>query len=106
MGFSKYVRRSSHFNPKFATQKEACTEISPDAFKSEYIGCGISPSKHPLNGTIYMEGRSCLNCGSEKVKVIYAQRTIHPMNGNEYFDLELVCEDCMQFSLYAYADND
>lgn len=68
-----------------------------------YRGTGIAPAAHPLAGEIPFAG--CEHCTSRNVLVIAAQRSIHPMSGDEYWDYELVCQICGRFTQRSYAEN-
>ena len=75
-------------------------------FKMIYYGTGIRRDSHPLKKRINMRGCGNPKCGSEHVKVIYAQWSVHPMSGDKYWDYEIFCEDCKKFTLRSYAEND
>ncbi len=106
MGSTRRVLSTSYFHPSYQSDEQPCYKVDTEMFSWEYYGSGIAPSEHPLKDELGLERRSCLNCESHHILVIYAQRTIHPMSGDEYYDLEVVCQDCGKFSVYAFADND
>lgn len=106
MGFSSRSSNEPYFNRNYKNDSQLCAKINDEAFKSEYAGSGISLQEHPLKEDLNMEKRTCVACRSKNIKVIYAQRSIHPMNGDEYYDFEVVCGNCGIFSIFSFADND
>ncbi|MFX0102991.1 MAG: hypothetical protein ACFFCS_25715, partial [Candidatus Hodarchaeota archaeon] len=69
-----------------------------------YYGRGIAPDKHPLKGYINFQG--CMHCESQKVKVIAAQWSVSYHSGDRYWDYEIVCEECGQYTQRSFAEND
>ena len=68
-----------------------------------YVGTGIEPAAHPLEGQIHFAG--CGACGSEQVLVIAAQWNVHLMSGDVYWDYEVECQTCQKFTQRSYAEN-
>lgn len=106
MGASTFLNDYPRLHPEYREAEEACKAMGESAFHQLYKGAGIAPQDHPLNAELHIEQRNCLKCESQNLLVIYAQKTIHPMNGDEYYDLEMHCQDCKSFSIFAYSDND
>ena len=79
-------------------------EKSREMGKTWYKGTGIPPSDHPLHDRINMGG--CANCGNENILVIAATWSVHPMNGDVYWDYEVSCERCGKYTQCSYSEND
>ncbi|NHJ13570.1 MAG: hypothetical protein EAX95_07820 [Candidatus Thorarchaeota archaeon] len=69
-----------------------------------YRGTGVSIDEHPLRDRLGMRG--CKNCGSEEVKVIYAQWSVSTASGDAYWDYEIVCSNCGMFTARSFSEND
>jgi hypothetical protein len=69
-----------------------------------YVGTGIEPAAHPLEGHIRFAG--CAACDSERVLVIMAQWNVSFSSGDAYWDYELECQACGKFTQRSYAGND
>jgi len=107
MGYECYITDSPVFVPE--NFREAfdtpCDIRRADPMDFEwYKGSGVPRDRHPLGGSIKF--RACAACESENVLVIAAQWNVHRMNGDEYYDYELVCDDCGKFTRVSFADND
>lgn len=105
MGLSRQISNVAHFNPSYRQQAIACQSISEAWFTREYIGSGIPPAEHPLADMLDMRSTVCGSCQGQEILVIYAKRSIHPANGDEYFDYEVICSSCGKFTLISCADN-
>ncbi|MBK8431406.1 MAG: hypothetical protein IPL28_09015 [Chloroflexi bacterium] len=75
--------------------------LYPNGFEW-YKGTGIRAADHPLDGHIYFQ--PCDACQSEDVLVIAAQWNVSYSNGDAYWDYEVECQSCHQFSQRSYAD--
>lgn len=104
MSSSKYSSTSPRLNPNYKKQSSPCKKIS-GGLETIYEGSGIAPQDHPLKSACYLEGRRCVNCGSEHVLVIYASQQFHGIGDGEYRDVEVLCQDCGRFSVYGYSDD-
>lgn len=82
---------------------EPCSYIR-ELGKYWYKGTGILIEDHPLQKFINMRG--CANCKSENVLVIAAQRSVHPMNGDVYWDYEIRCKDCGMYTQRSFSENE
>ena len=83
--------------------EECIASEDNSGLKKIYYGTGISRDTHPLKKHINM--RVCGNCNNPKVKVIYAQWSVHPMSGDKYYDYEVFCEKCQKFTSRSYTEN-
>ena len=68
-----------------------------------YRGFGIPPEEHPLNHKIPF--CDCHNCESVNVLVIAAQYDVNALDGEEYYNYELFCEDCEKFTRACYVEH-
>ena len=80
-----------------------CKAQSSDDFPW-YKGTGISPADHPLKWYIPLQDASCGVCESKDVLIIAAQWNVSFANGDKYWDYEVECQECHQFTTRAYAD--
>lgn len=68
-----------------------------------YKGSGIRVADHPLDGLISFQ--PCDACQSKDVLVIAAQWNVHPYSGDVYWDYEIECQTCQQYSQHSYSEN-
>lgn len=68
-----------------------------------YKGTGIAPDQHPLSRDIPFG--PCDGCQSNDVLVIAAQWNSHPYSGDVYWDYEIECQTCQQYSQHSYSEN-
>ena len=80
---------------------EGCALFSE--FQDWYKGSGIAAANHPLKD--FIPFADCGNCDSTRVEVIAAQHSIHPHSGDEYWDYELHCSHCEQFTQRSFSEN-
>ncbi|MCP4439013.1 MAG: hypothetical protein GY810_08735 [Aureispira sp.] len=106
MGNSKRHSSKPIFHRKYKNSSQACEEIHSSMTELVYSGSGIVPSQHPLNKDLGLSYASCHNCDSKNIMVIYTKRCVHPFSGDEYYDYEILCQDCHKFTQVSHADND
>lgn len=85
-------------------------EVEDDLRWESYCRAGRAPS-----GQLELESMrvlvrdipsmNCLKCGSQDVGIVYKQGCISPMSGDAYYDVELRCAACGEYSVYSYAEN-
>ena len=73
-------------------------------------GTGIAPADHPaLPKTAWarsVRAARCGACGSDQVAMITLQWSVASHSGDLYYDYELICRACGQFTARAYCEND
>lgn len=105
MGSSRWLGDSPRFTrPDYKTYyRDPCVR-EEDFGKTWYRGTGIVRSEHPLADRLSFS--TCDGCESRDVLVIAAQRSVHPMSGDLYYDYELECCRCGRFTARSFAGND
>ncbi len=64
--------------------------------QSIWYGTGIDPKEHPLVDKIQFD--VCGECDSDDILVIAAEWKKHPFTGEESWEYEIVCNECMYYT--------
>ena len=104
MAFDEWTQDRPMLVPlDFKTRFTSPCEQHPDGFEW-YKGTGIVANEHPL--AKYIPFKGCANCDNDDVLVIAAQWNVNMMNGDEYWDYEIECQQCRKYTKRSFADND
>ena len=103
----KYIRnsKSPKWSGRYQKSNDSCKEIKSTMVEQVYGGCGIAPNKHPLYQDLRMEYAICDACESKDVLVTYSKRQIHLNSGDLYYDYEIKCQDCEQYTQLSFSEN-
>jgi hypothetical protein len=75
-----------------------------------FIGKGLRPYQHPGKNELRVLGEhlpltTCGCCSGKNVFVIALQGCVAGHSGDAYYDYEIYCCDCKNYTAFSYAEN-
>jgi hypothetical protein len=78
-----------------------CVALEGDDPLYAFAGTGVPIAQHPTRRR-WPEDSRCQGCGSTNVLVIAAEETTNPVNGDNFFNGQIRCSDCRDYSTYSF----